>query len=75
VHLATLERTTKLELCVTVGCGRAYHPAEENTSADQPLGVIADRLDLLAGRVAYAVAPARVGQRSDYDTLTLDIDR
>ena len=40
VHVATLEKKTKLELYMTIGRGRGYRPAEENKSADQPIGVI-----------------------------------
>ena len=37
VHVATLEKKTKLELYMTIGRGRGYRPAEENKSADQPI--------------------------------------
>ncbi|MCW2959155.1 MAG: DNA-directed polymerase, alpha subunit, partial [Solirubrobacterales bacterium] len=40
VHIATLEKKTKLELYLTIGRGRGYRPAEENKSPDQPIGVI-----------------------------------
>jgi DNA-directed RNA polymerase subunit alpha len=40
LHIATLEKKTKLELYMTIGRGRGYRPAEENKSADQPIGVI-----------------------------------
>src|SRR6516162_5605948 len=39
VHIATLEKKTKLELYMTIGRGRGYRPAEENKSPDQPIGV------------------------------------
>src|SRR3712207_4125491 len=39
-HIATLEKKTKLELYITIGRGRGYSPAEDNKSADQPIGVI-----------------------------------
>src|SRR4051794_18765467 len=75
VHIATLDKKTKLELYLTIGRGRGYRPAEENKSADQPIGVIPiDSIFSPVRRVAYAVDPARVGQRTDYDKLTLDIE-
>jgi DNA-directed RNA polymerase subunit alpha len=75
VHIATLERRTKLELYLTVGRGRGYRPAEDNKSADQPIGVIPiDSIFSPVRRVSYSVAGARVGQRTDYDQLTLDIE-
>jgi DNA-directed RNA polymerase subunit alpha len=74
-HIATLEKKTKLELYLTIGRGRGYRPAEENKTADQPIGVIPiDSIFSPVRRVAYAVEQARVGQRTDYDKLTLDIE-
>jgi DNA-directed RNA polymerase subunit alpha len=75
VHIATLEKKTKLELYMTIGRGRGYRPAEENKSPDQPIGVIPiDSIFSPVRRVAYAVEQARVGQKTDFDKLTLDIE-
>lgn len=75
VHIATLEKKTKLELYLTIGRGRGYRPAEENKTPDQPIGVIPiDSIFSPVRRVAYAVEQARVGQRTDFDKLTLDIE-
>jgi DNA-directed RNA polymerase subunit alpha len=75
VHIATLEKKTKLELYMTIGRGRGYRPAEENKSPDQPIGVIPiDSIFSPVRRVAYSVEQARVGQRTDYDKLTLDVE-
>jgi len=75
IHIATLEKKTKLELYMTIGRGRGYRPAEENKSADQPIGVIPiDSIFSPVRRVAYAVEGARVGQKTDFDKLTLDIE-
>jgi DNA-directed RNA polymerase subunit alpha len=74
-HIATLEKKTKLELYLTIGRGRGYRPAEDNKSPDQPIGVIPiDSIFSPVRRVAYNVEGARVGQRTDYDKLTLDIE-
>jgi DNA-directed RNA polymerase subunit alpha len=74
-HIATLEKKTKLELYLTIGRGRGYRPAEENKSPDQPIGVIPiDSIFSPVRRVAYAVEQARVGQRTDFDKLSLDIE-
>jgi DNA-directed RNA polymerase subunit alpha len=74
-HIATLEKKTKLEMYLTIGRGRGYSPAEENKSSDQPIGVIPiDSIFSPVKRVAYQVEAARVGQRTDYDKLTLDIE-
>jgi len=75
LHIATLEKKTKLELYMTIGRGRGYRPAEENKSSDQPIGVIPiDSIFSPVRRVAYAVEQARVGQKTDFDKLTLDIE-
>jgi DNA-directed RNA polymerase subunit alpha len=74
-HIATLEKKTKLEIYLTIGHGTGYSPAEDNKSADQPIGVIPiDSIFSPVKRVAYSVESARVGQRTDYDKLTLDIE-
>ena len=74
-HIATLEKKTKLELYITIGRGRGYSPAEDNKSPDQPIGVIPiDSIFSPVRRVAYSVEQARVGQRTDFDKLNLDIE-
>jgi DNA-directed RNA polymerase subunit alpha len=74
-HIATLEKKTKLEMYLTIGRGRGYRPAEDNKSPDQPIGVIPiDSIFSPVKRVAYSVEGARVGQRTDFDKLTLDIE-
>jgi DNA-directed RNA polymerase subunit alpha len=74
-HVATLEKKTKLEIYLTVGHGRGYRPAEDNKTPDQPIGVIPiDSIFSPVKRVAYEVESARVGQRTDYDKLTLDVE-
>src|SRR3954452_7559746 len=74
-HAPPLEKKTKLEMSLTIGRGRGYSPAEENKTDDQPIGVIPiDSIFSPVKRVAYSVEAARVGQRTDYDKLTLDIE-
>jgi DNA-directed RNA polymerase subunit alpha len=74
-HVATLDKKTKLEVYLTIGRGRGYRPAEENKSPDQPIGVIPiDSIFSPVRRVAYNVEQARVGQKTDFDKLTLDIE-
>ena len=73
--IATLEKRTKLELYLTIGRGRGYSPAEENKSDDQPIGVIPiDSIFSPIRRASYAVDSARVGQRTDFDKLTLEVE-
>jgi DNA-directed RNA polymerase subunit alpha len=73
--IATLEKRTKLEMYLTLGRGRGYSPAEENKSEDQPIGVVPiDSIFSPIRRAAYSVDTARVGQRTDFDKLVLDIE-
>ncbi len=73
--IATLEKKTRLEVYLTIGRGRGYSPAEENKSDEQPIGVIPiDSIFSPIRRASYAVATARVGQRTDFDKLTLDLE-
>jgi DNA-directed RNA polymerase subunit alpha len=73
--IATLEKRTKLEVYLTIGRGRGYSPAEENKSEDQPIGVIPiDSIFSPIRRAAYSVDSARVGQRTDFDKLTLEVE-
>ena len=74
-RIATLEKKTKLEIYLTVGHGRGYSPAEDNKDEEQPLGVIPiDSIFSPIRRTSYAVDSARVGQRTDFDKLTLEIE-
>jgi len=57
-----------------VRVGRGFCPGDENKKLDQPIGVIAiDSLFSPVTRVRYAVEAARVGQRTDYDKLIIEI--
>jgi DNA-directed RNA polymerase subunit alpha len=73
--IATLEKKTKLEIYVTIGRGRGYSPAEENKTEEQPIGVIPiDSIFSPIRRASYSVDTARVGQRTDFDKLTLELE-
>ncbi len=73
--IATLEKKTKLEVYLTIGRGRGYSAAEDNKSDDQPIGVIPiDSIFSPIRRASYSVDSARVGQRTDFDKLTLDLE-
>jgi DNA-directed RNA polymerase subunit alpha len=73
--IATLEKRTKLEMYLTIGRGRGYSPAEDNKSEDQAIGVVPiDSIFSPIRRAAYSVDSARVGQRTDFDKLVLEIE-
>jgi DNA-directed RNA polymerase subunit alpha len=74
LEIASLSDRGRLELTLTIGRGRGYSPAELNRGPQHTIGVIPmDSIFSPVRRVAYAVEAARVGQRTDYDKLTLDI--
>jgi len=73
--IATLEKKTKLEMYLTVGRGRGYSPAEDNKTEDQPIGVIPiDSIFSPIKRASYRVDSSRVGQRTDFDKLSLRLE-
>ncbi len=73
-HICTLDRKKKLEMELEVKVGRGFCPGDENKKVDQPIGVIAiDSLFSPVARVRYSVEAARVGQRTDYDKLILEL--
>jgi DNA-directed RNA polymerase subunit alpha len=60
---------------LTIGRGRGYSPADENKSDDKPIGVVPiDAIFSPIRRAAYSVDAARVGQRTDFDKLTLEVE-
>jgi len=74
LELANLNDKGKLEMTLTIGRGRGYVPAEQNRGPEQPIGVIPiDSIFSPVRRVSYDVEAARVGQRTDYDKLRLDV--
>src|SRR5258706_1726702 len=74
LEIAHLSDKGKLEMTLTIGRGRGYVPAEMNRGPEHTIGVIPiDSIFSPVRRVAYDVESARVGQRTDYDKLTLDI--
>lgn len=74
LHIATLNKNTKLNIEMEVGKGRGYAPAEKNKKENQPIGVIAvDSIFSPVTKVNFIVENTRVGQITDYDRLILQI--
>jgi DNA-directed RNA polymerase subunit alpha len=72
--ICTLDKKKKLEMELEVKVGRGFCPGDENKKVDQAIGVIAiDSLFSPVTRVRYSVESARVGQRTDYDRLLMEI--
>src|SRR5437016_13395786 len=74
LEIANLADRGRLEMTLTIGRGRGYTPAELNRGPQHTIRVIPiDSTFTPVRRVAYQVESARVGQRTDYDKLSLDI--
>ncbi len=74
LEIANLSDKGKLEITLTIGRGRGYVPAELNRGPQHTIGVIpVDSIFSPVRRVSYDVEAARVGQRTDYDKLRLDV--
>ncbi|HWU44501.1 MAG TPA: DNA-directed RNA polymerase subunit alpha [Bdellovibrio sp.] len=72
-HIATLGANGNFSAEIIVGFGRGYVPVE-NRESDLPVGFIGvDALYSPIRKVNYNVSNARVGQRTDYDALTLEV--
>ncbi len=73
-HIATLSKKAKLNMTMTVKVGKGYSLSEANKDEDAPLGTIPiDAVFSPIKRVNYVVGNARVGQKTDYDKLTLEV--
>jgi len=73
--IANLNKGASLEMSIRVGTGRGYVSADRNKRAEDPIGVITvDSLFSPVTRCTYLVENTRVGQRTDYDKLTLEVE-
>ena len=75
LHIATLDKDAKLTMEMTVDNGRGYVSSERNKQElEPPIGVIAiDSIYSPVNKVNFTVENTRVGQRIDYDKLTLEV--
>jgi DNA-directed RNA polymerase subunit alpha len=73
-HVATLSTGGRFRMEMTVEMGRGYATADQNKHEGMPIGVIPiDSLFSPIQKVNYRVTNARVGQRTDYDRLVLEV--
>jgi len=73
-HVASLDKGADLDMELVIKRGRGYVPGERSDDDDEPIGTI--RLDAIFApikKVNFVVTNARVGQRTDYDRLALEI--
>ena len=72
--ICNMEPFVNMEIEFTVTKGRGYKPADENLPKHAPIGVIPiDAIYTPIKNVAYKVGNTRVGQRTDYEKLTLEV--
>ena len=72
--ICTLDKKKKFEMELEIKVGRGFCPGDENKKPGQAIGVIAiDSIFSPVTRVRYGVEAARVGQRTDYDRLVVEV--
>jgi len=73
-HIATLNKDGEFRCEIEIGAGRGYVAAENQPTVDRPIGVVPlDSLFSPVTKVNFEVENTRIGQRIDYDKLTLEI--
>jgi DNA-directed RNA polymerase subunit alpha len=73
-YICSLDKGSNISVEIVVEVGRGYRPAEMNKNSKQPIGVIAiDSLFSPVSKVKYTIEAARVGMKTDYDRLVLEV--
>ena len=73
-HIATLSDDTEFDVELRIGRGKGYVPSEEQQIVDYPVGMLPiDAIYTPIKNVIYNVEPYRVGQKTDYERLILDV--
>ena len=74
LHICTLGPDATFNMEITLSQGRGYVSADRNKNAQMPIGVIpVDSIYSPVKKVNYTVEPCRVGDKTDYDKLTLEV--
>ncbi len=74
-HLFTIGKDIRVQMELQVGHGRGYVPSDENKRSDFALGTIAiDSIYTPIVNVRFTVEPTRVGQKTDYEKLVLEVE-
>lgn len=74
LHLATLNKNAKFDVELRVGKGKGYIPAFENVSPDYTIGMIPiDSIFTPIKNVKFDVENVRIGDKNDYEKLTVEI--
>ena len=73
-YICTIEPDASLDVELTAGRGRGYEPAKISSDVEGPIGFISiDAIYSPITKTTFSVTPARVGQRTDFDRLTLEV--
>ncbi len=74
LHIAALNKNAKFDIEIRVGRGKGYVPAAENVTPEQTIGVIPiDSIFTPIKNVKYDVENVRIGDKNDFEKLTLEI--
>ncbi len=74
LHIASFNKNAKFDIEIRIGRGKGYVPASENIAPDQTIGVIPiDSIFTPIKNVKYDVENVRIGDKNDYEKLTLEI--
>lgn len=74
LHIATLNKNAKFDVELKFGRGYGFVPANENIQPDQTIGVIPiDSIFTPIKNVKYDVSNVRIGDKNDYEKLTIEI--
>jgi DNA-directed RNA polymerase subunit alpha len=74
-HLFTMSTNARVMMELRVGHGRGYVPSDENKVLDAPIGTIAiDSIYTPIVNARFVVEPTRVGQKTDYERLILEVE-
>ncbi|RMD86959.1 MAG: DNA-directed RNA polymerase subunit alpha, partial [Calditrichaeota bacterium] len=75
LHIATLNKEAEFDMELRIGRGHGYVPAEENKQPEQPIGAIPiDAIFTPVKKVSYHVENTRLGHRTDYEKLILEVE-
>jgi DNA-directed RNA polymerase subunit alpha len=74
LHIATLNKNAKFDVEIRVGRGKGYVPSSENAQQDSAIGVIPiDSIFTPIRNVKYDVENVRIGDKNDFEKLTMEI--
>jgi len=74
LHIASLNKNAKFDMEIRAGKGKGYVPSSENVSEDYTIGVIPiDSIFTPIKNVKYDVENVRIGDKNDFEKLTLEI--